>query len=369
MNIVDQILFQCRYRPLAAAICAPGTGIGLVSYGRLQQFIHNISRTILTLDLSPGNIVAIYIEDQIFHAAITLALAHLGIITFTGRPQSFPSELHVDAVIADAPSPLFARQRIIVADRSWLSGDGVPVSNDQIPGRADSSLCRIILTSGTTGEAKAVALTHKMIFDRICRHHGVFGPRLPPCSRIFSDLSYSTSLGFQFLIYTLWRGGTVFMTGDNVDAVFQAFEYYKVQCVVASPGGLANLLQYCDGHVSYQSRLNLIISGGDLLSKTLSERVRGRLCSNLISAYGSTEASMVATAPAHAIDNIRGAVGYVTPGTEVQIVTERDGILPRASEGLVRIRSQFGVQEYFGNPRNRRAYFGMAGFTRGMLEL
>ena len=29
MNIVDPILFQCRRQPPAAAICVPGSGIGL----------------------------------------------------------------------------------------------------------------------------------------------------------------------------------------------------------------------------------------------------------------------------------------------------------------------------------------------------
>ena len=93
----------------------------------------------------------------------------------------------------------------------------MPLAGDPLHGCASSDVCRIVLTSGTTGEPKAVAITHKMLFDRIGRHHGIFGPRLAPCSRIFSDLSYSTSLGYQFLIYTLWRGGTFFATGDNFD--------------------------------------------------------------------------------------------------------------------------------------------------------
>src|ERR1700733_4293618 len=166
MNIIDPILFQCRYRPAAPAICAPGPGIELISYGQLKQYIHNVARKVVTLDLSPRNIVAIYINDQIFHAVIVLALTRLGIITVTGRPQKFPSEMHVDAVIADAPIPFLASHRIILADHSWLSGDGLPLGDDQLRKGGDNDICRIILTSGTTGEAKAVALTHKMLFDR-----------------------------------------------------------------------------------------------------------------------------------------------------------------------------------------------------------
>jgi acyl-CoA synthetase (AMP-forming)/AMP-acid ligase II len=350
MNIVDPILFQCRYQPPAAAICAPGTGIGLISYGRLEQFIHNIGRRALTLGLSPGSIVAILIEDPIFHAAIVLALTRLGIVTFSARGEQFPDELKVDAVISDKPLPSLPTHRVVLADMSWTTGDGRPVESHYVPRSTGSDICRIVLTSGTTGDAKAVAISHKLLSDRIGRHHAVFGPRLASCSRLFSDMALSTSLGFQFLIHTLWRGGTYFAFGGSFESTLEAFEYYKVQGWVVAPGGLANLLSHFEQYSAYQSRTELIISGGDLLSKSLSERVRARICSHLVSAYGSTEASMAATAPAHAISQMRGAVGYVAPGILVQIVNESGRILPVGSEGIVRIRSEFGIEGYVNNP-------------------
>ena len=56
----------------------------------------------------------------------------------------------------------------------------------------------------------------------------------------------SSSLGFQFLIYALWRGGTAFFPGDNFENTLRAFEDYKVQCLVGSPGGFENLLRWFD---------------------------------------------------------------------------------------------------------------------------
>ncbi len=81
MNIVDSILFQSEMQPKAAALCAPGSAIGLISYGRLRQFIHNICRNIRKLGLARGQTVAASIKDEIFQAAVTLALARLGIAT------------------------------------------------------------------------------------------------------------------------------------------------------------------------------------------------------------------------------------------------------------------------------------------------
>lgn len=365
MNIVDHILFQCRFHPPTAAICAPGTGIGLISYGRLEQSIHNISRRVISLGLSPGNIVAIYIDDPIFHAAVVLAFSHLGIITFSGRPQKFPTELHVDAVIVDSAPPFTVGHRIIIADLSWTEGDGTPIEKNKRHRNEDDDSCRIVLTSGTTGDPKAVPISHKMLFDRIGRHHAVFGHRLPACSRIFSDLSLTTSLGFQFLIYTLWRGGTFFWPSQTFENSLQAMEYYKVQCCLTAPGALADFLSGYERYNSYQSRLQLIISAGDLLSKQLADRVRARICSNLISVYGSTEAGVTATAPVHAIDHMSRAVGYITPGVSVEIINENGDALPLDTEGVVRIRSTFGVHEYCGNPAGSEKIFRNGWFYPG----
>ena len=85
MNIVDPILFQCRRQPPAAAICVPGPGIGLISYRRLEIFIHNISRRMHALGLPERSIVAVSIGDVIFHAAVLLASTRLGVITLSLR--------------------------------------------------------------------------------------------------------------------------------------------------------------------------------------------------------------------------------------------------------------------------------------------
>ena len=47
MNIVDPILFQAKLNPAAPAICVPGAARPLISYGRLERAIHNISRAAL----------------------------------------------------------------------------------------------------------------------------------------------------------------------------------------------------------------------------------------------------------------------------------------------------------------------------------
>ena len=146
----------------------------------------------------------------------------------------------------------------------------------------------------------------------LTRIHGlqtVYGSRLPDCSRIFVDMGLSTGIGFTFLIYALSRGGTLFLRGGKAVDTLEALSAYRVQAMVASPKSLAEMADLCDATPAFAAGLDVVVSSGSQLTRALSERVRARLCTNLVSAYGSTEAGVVAAAPASAIASIDGAVG------------------------------------------------------------
>ena len=309
MNIVDPIMFQCRRQPPTAAICVPGPGIGLISYRRLEMFVHNISRRLLSLDLSPGSIVAVNIDDVIFHAAILLALTRLGMITISLRRDNISAPISIDALITASQQPVTDARRVFLADLSWTEGDGQPLAPHLVPRIDESAICRIVLTSGTTGGPRAVALSHRLLAARINRQWSIFGNRFANCHRIYSDVPLSSYLGFQCLIYGLWRGGTIFFPGDDFGNTLRVFEDYRVQCLIGSPGGFENLLRWFDTVPSYQSNIELIVCAGDILSRSLSDRLRSRVCSHLIAAYGSTEAHTSAAAHAHEIADTPRAVG------------------------------------------------------------
>jgi acyl-CoA synthetase (AMP-forming)/AMP-acid ligase II len=365
MNIVDPILYQCHRQPPAAAICVPGPGIGLISYRRLELLIHNISRRLHALTLPPRSVVAVQIKDVIFHAAIVLALTRLGMITLSAREGSTSFPIKVDALITTKSDPIANVDHVIRADLSWTEGDGRPLEPHLLPQIHEDDLCRVILTSGTTDAPKAIALSHRLLASRINRHLTVFGNRLGNCSRIYSDVPLSSSLGFQFLIYALWRGGMALFPGENFPSTLRALEDYRVQCVVGSPGGFENLLRWFDTTPSYQSDIEVLFCGGDVLSRSLSERLRTRICSNLIAAYGSTETSMSAAAHAHEIADISRAVGFVTPGVTVQIIDASGTILPPGEEGIVRVRSTYAVESYFGDAEESSRVFRDGWFHPG----
>jgi acyl-CoA synthetase (AMP-forming)/AMP-acid ligase II len=309
--------------------------------------------------------VAIGVKDLILHIVVMLAAMRLGMITVSLPEREGSLAVSADALVCDLnQAPVVGISRIYLADEAWLESDGEPLAAHLLPNVGEDDSCRLILTSGTSSTPKAVAFSHDLIARRMARHV-TFGNLIANFSRIYCDLPVSSSLGFQFLIHTLWRGGMVVFAGDDFPSTLRAIQDYNVQCMLGTPGGFENFLRWLEATPNYQSDIELIVSAGDALSVPLLQRLRSRICSHLLSIYGSTEASMTAVANAHELGGVPRAVGYVTPGVTVQIVDEAGTLLPPGEEGQLRIRSEFAVDGYFRNPEESAKVFCQGWFYPG----
>jgi acyl-CoA synthetase (AMP-forming)/AMP-acid ligase II len=360
MDVISPILFHARHNPQALALCAPG--VDLVTYGQLEKSINNIGRRARSLGLAPGQVVGVLLpKHPVIHAVLILGLARLGVVTVSVGPRKPPDSLRLDAIVCDGPHP-HVNARTIPFDPSWLAGDGRPLEIDHVPG--DDDIARIILTSGTTGEPKAVGLSHRMILGRVLRYHALCGNVLPSRARLFCDVTLATSFGYTLFISTLLKGGAFFTRGNTPENTLRALAFYDVSAFVVAPGSLPELLAEYNKH-HCQHAFDVILTGGSILSGGLAERVASRMGSNIIAAYGSAETSLVASAPAHAVRDLPGAVGYVTPGMSVEIVDEADWPLPPGESGIVRIRGDYMVSGYYNEPESSARIFRDGWFYPG----
>src|SRR4051794_35233548 len=131
INLVDAILYQCRLQPPTAAICAPGADLRLVSYRRLEQFIHNTGRRLTAFGLASGSIAAIDVREPALHVAIILALMRLGVATVSVR-DAVPGNLAIEAIITDRSETAATGSKVIPIDLSWTAGDGTPVDTRRV---------------------------------------------------------------------------------------------------------------------------------------------------------------------------------------------------------------------------------------------
>ena len=255
----------------------------------------------------------------------------------------------MDVAISDVPRTFENVKRVVIADPGWTEGDGKPLADGRAYHCGADDICRIMLTSGTTGAAKGVAFSHRMLIDRMQHYDVAKGPGFPFCSRVYCDLGLTTAAGFRYLLYMLMKGGTIFFFGDDPILTIQSFDLYKVEAMVASPYALGEYLKFFEAHPQFHCIFEHISCAGGIVSKALSQRVRARMGSNLICCYGSTEAGSVASAPAYLIEHLSNAVGHVAPWITVEIVDRSGRVLSAGKEGLVRIRGPYNVAGYVGD--------------------
>lgn len=365
MNIVQPILFQAKNQPEAPALCAQGRDV--VSYAKLAAQMNSVARRAQAFGLKRGDIVALSINDQLLHSVVILGLTQAGIVPVSVAMQKPPAGLKIDAVIANTNYPFATEVRHFPADASWVTSDGAPVPIAFAGGAADNEICRIVLTSGSTGDPKAVALTHNLVMGSSGRYDQSLGGRFSGYSRLYMNMGLGSAPGYRFLLYILGRGGTAFFQGQSIEHTLRSFEIFQIQAIRTSPAMLAQLLAQCDRYPSIEIHVETVISGGSVFPRTLFERVVPRLCSHLVTLYGATETNFVATAPVNRIVHIPGAVGYVTPGACIEIVDENDRPLPVGTEGIVRVRSEFGVDHYIDDPIESAKMFRNGWFYPGDL--
>lgn len=355
MNILDGFLLHAKQQPTAPAICAPGWDYSLVSYGRLLSFVNNAAAHALAAGLKRGDVVGVLAKDPVLHWALTLGLTRIGAISFSTLNPNLPADFRIDAILTDVAAPFQNAGRVIRVDQGWVEGDGKPPAAELE--QDGGVLARLILTSGTTGDQKAVPASHEIILRRIQSYSSAFGSRIANCSRIFHDVGPAANSGYLWVIYVLTRGGTIFVRGSDPAETMQAISLHNVQCMVASPAGMAEFLDYYERSPAFLCPFEVMLSVGSKLAKPLSDRVRMRMCSHVVHGYGTTEGNPLAGAYVHQVEHIKDAVGYVTPGMIVQAVDDNDNVLKPGGAGHIRIRGDKCVYEYFGNPPGSEKYF------------
>jgi len=358
MNIVDPILFQSRVNPLVTAICMPGASIASIDYATLARSIHSAARFALKSGLAPGQTAALFIVDTVLHAAVAFALMRLGIATVSLTRPQVPKGIAVDAILTDRAALNWQpSDRTISIGYDWITSDGAVPDYERLCPDDENKVCRIILTSGSTGESKGVAFTHQNLAARTAHATYAKGPRFAHCARLLCDLGFATSPGFRYALSLLSRGGTIYYLGPEPTDILQTLDLHQIEGMATSPYGLGEFLKFFEADSAFETRFDHIICQGAMLSAELSRRARARMCQNLYTSYGATETTTVAFGPASVTELIPGAVGYVTAGVTIEIVDAQGNLLPPDTDGHVRIRSKHTATEYIGDPQTSRIHF------------
>ena len=231
----------------------------------------------------------------------------------------------------------------------------------------DKTLAVIFSTSGTTGDPKAVPLTHENILDNInsCLKHV---PDLQPADSLLNVLPNFHAFGFTiccilpFVLDATQVIVTGFMPPSNaIKAVIETHPTVLL-LVPTMLGFTASLLERQGQKLS---GIKLLIAGGDRYNPKMDDRVTAAFGVPVIEGYGITECSPVlAVNPSPKVRKL-GTVGPKLPGFELQLRSEAGEILPLPGEGVLWCRGPSVTSGYYHAESVTRERFVDGWFNTG----
>jgi acyl-coenzyme A synthetase/AMP-(fatty) acid ligase len=339
-----------------------------VTYGRLARASVAIADRLTTAGLKTGQTAGVAVLNPALHIAIVVALNKLGIVTVSlGRDPNSGLEalsgIRLDWMVSDGELAPPAGTRVVTTGWAWLddvSTAPLAVSAETI---RDDAPILLATSSGTTGAPKVIRYTARQIEDRLLSYgYRTFAPRTGESA--FCLFGLRTMVGFQIALTTLVSGGTLFMGFLDQD-VGKIIQQFRVDRLFGSPNQLAQVLQALEREPADCSSLKLVFVGGSATPPSLAARLAQRLCTNLVSGYGASEAGLIAHAPLGRLLSTPGAVGYLEPWCLAEAVDEQEKPLPQGSIGRLRFKNGQAVSAYEGARETPQSAFRDGWFYPG----
>jgi acyl-CoA synthetase (AMP-forming)/AMP-acid ligase II len=345
IDLIDMIFFHADATPEKPAVI---TSEVTLTYRTLRHGILSAEQQLRKSGLKAGDRIGIHVRNAIGHMTLICALHRAGITSLSlDAPQAdFLNDTAVDALLTNSPIADTA-MRMIPVDDSWFNGDvpaetGPNVAAPQDPNR----LCRLIMSSGTTGRPKIIALTYEAVCERLISY--AIRTSTPSWDRVVCTPGLSTNYGYSFAITALWLGRTICFAFDQTARLLVLS--HRAELMVASTHQISEIVKGQEADFRRLDSLRAIHIGGSVAYAPLLARIRMLICNTVFCGYGSTEGGTVAYAPSEAVFGMDRAVGFVTPWIETDVVDDQKQSVDLGTEGEFRIRAIGQGQRYLKGP-------------------
>ena len=345
---IGQVLHQwARTDPARVAIVDAGHEMAEVTYGELDQRAERVAATLLARGLGPGDRVVVCTANGIDFVAAWFGALYAGCTTL---PVSFLSTAHeIRFVIehAHCKAIITDEQRHIVAKEACDLARGEPLLLDStFPSRTephggpaeldDAAWAMILYTSGTTGSAKGVCISHASLSSHT-RALVRDTLRLTEEDRVLGTLPFTHSYGIRMTLLAPFIAGARCVFVPRFDAT-TTLELITAQGITWLPGVPTMFSAWADETTApTPTSLRWCLSAGATLVEDVRLRAEKRLAAPVRQGYGLTEATFSAVnAPPD--EAVPGSVGRAVEGVEIRIVDERGQSPPTGHSGEVVIR-------------------------------
>jgi fatty-acyl-CoA synthase len=356
-------------------------------YGDVEGRVAALAHGLAELGVRPGSTVGSWLWNTREHVEAYFAVPAMGGLLHTINPRLSPDQIaftvnHAadEVLIVDAS---FLPQLLEVADRLptvravVLVGDGdasawpgpVVGYDDLVAGRAtgyawpqldERSAATLCFTTGTTGDPKGVAYSHRSIWIHalsLCSANAV-AVSSRDCGYIIVPMFHANAWGYPFANF--WAGGDLLLSNRWVDpaTVVEAVRTHRPTYSNGVPTVWNEILAYVDADPARDlASLDRVVLGGAPIPETLSRGLRERYGVEALQGWGMTETSPLVTLnrpprPEENPDPVAraGMQGRVLAGVDVRLVEPESGeVLPTdgSTVGELELRGPWIADSYY----------------------
>ncbi|MEA3419463.1 MAG: class I adenylate-forming enzyme family protein [Campylobacterota bacterium] len=381
-EILDKTVKQTPNKK--AILCAKES----CTYAQLSDTMDLWAKTLLSLGITRGDRVALFMKNRVELVQLYFACFRIGAIAVPlntryqtpeavyGLEQSGSRILITSSelfpVVENLDNTIHSLEYIYTIDGdsenasiSWgrMTTDTVdPVSFPDV-GIADPAL--IIYTSGSTGKPKGVVYTHEAL------HHLVENRKnyhsTVPGDTVLIATQICHLAGFTMALFFLDSSATVVMINE-----FEAAEYikllrrYKPTLIGLLPTQFLEVLENNDVKGSDFSQVRYALSAGDKVSHHLQKLYRDLTGSDIMEAYGLTEAEGCFMQPKDG--KVKpGSIGKPIEGVQARLIDHNGHGVPQGKTGEIFLKGKSLTTGYWSKPEETKKAFENGWFHTGDL--
>jgi len=221
------------------------------------------------------------------------------------------------------------------------------------------NISEVLFSSGTTGKAKGVLVTHKNIISVAESCIREMGLQEDHVSMITIPIE---SVGpMRELHFTMQRGSTLVIAGSmlNINSYFGLIEVHHVTGLYLTPYAFSVLFQIASDKLKqYQDQIRLVSSAASPLPETTREKLIEVLPhSRLFHFYSTTEFGLVSIMEYSAMRDKKDCSGFLRDTMRVRIVDDNMQDVPVGEKGSILVKGDSVSPGYFKAPDLTKAAF------------
>jgi len=343
-----------------------------LSYALLERRARQVARGLLAAGVVPGDRICYLGKNTLAYFEYFVGAAKLGAVTVPINWRLAPPELayilgnaRPKIVLVEEPFSGVVAAAAPQLSRLVTGGDSDTFAAWR-DGQADVDLEPIadwnqpllqMYTSGTTGRAKWVVLTHRCVFSLRTQQHALpawYNWSADDVSLIAMPAAHVSGTGWA--IWTLQHGATGIVAREfDPHTVLDQILQHRINKIMMVPTAMQIAVRHPRARGADFSFLDFIYYGGAPLPQALLAECVEVFGCGFVQMYGMTETAgtIVALAPEDhhpARGECMRSVGRALEGVELKIVDAGGTALPAGSSGEIVTRSAANMLGYFEMP-------------------